>query len=119
MDFYEDRSESLNIEAYTDNSVTIAGEDYQQNIIVTAEKIIPWSAQANDLVIADFDIVIEQQAEIFILGYKTKGFNLNPNIQAKLQQQLGLEIMKLDAACRTFTILMAESRNAVLGLLFS
>jgi len=75
-------------------------------------------ANINDLQAEHFDIIIELQPELVLLGTGTRLTFPPPQILAVLhRQRIGVEIMDTAAACRTYNILMAEGRFVVAGLI--
>ena len=85
------------------------------------ESIIPdWStATAATLTSADMQILLELGTEIVLLGTGNRllfppGALMRPFAPAGI----GLEIMDLQAACRTYNILAAEGRKVAAALLF-
>jgi uncharacterized protein len=58
-------------------------------------------------------------AEILILGTGAKQRFPHPRLTAPLARSgIGLEVMSLQAACRTYNILVAEERKVAAALLF-
>jgi len=117
MKFSQSDSDSINrVRAYDASSITIQGTTYHQSLIVAANQIIsPWPVQ----VLADVSLELLQpvaalQADIWLLGTGPKHVFPSKSIRQFAQQQaVGLESMSTSAACRTFNILLAESRNVV------
>ena len=108
------------ITAYGDDYVMVNGARRDSSVIVTAAEVKPWGA-------ADFDHLREQDfaelaglgAEIVLLGTGTRQRFPHPRLTAPLgAARVGLEVMDLKAACRTYNILVAEARNVALALLF-
>jgi uncharacterized protein len=67
---------------------------------------------------AELASVFEAQPEVVIVGWARGQFFL-PAAQRRwfLERRIGLELMELGAACRTFNVLVADDRR-VIGLLF-
>jgi uncharacterized protein len=62
--------------------------------------------------------LIEPQPEVVILGCGSRQPLPNPALmQWFYRRHVGLEIMTLDAACRTFNVLMSEQRRALAALI--
>jgi uncharacterized protein len=63
--------------------------------------------------------LLELEAEIVILGTGPRQRFPHPRLTAALAQaRVGLEVMSLQAACRTYNILVAEDRKVAAALLF-
>ena len=110
---------------YGDGFVAINGQRYEEKdaraIIVTPERILPWTAGAFDsLSAADFEVFVELDLEVLLLGTGPRQRFPHPRLtQALAAKRIGLEVMDLQAACRTYNILMAEERRVAAALLFS
>ena len=108
------------ITAYGDDYVMVNGARRDSSVIVTATEVKAWSA-------ADFEHLSEQDfaalaalgADIVLLGTGPRQRFPHPRLTAPLNaKRIGLEVMDLKAACRTYNILLAEERNVALALLF-
>lgn len=62
--------------------------------------------------------LVEPTPEVVVVGYGTHQPLPNPRLMQWFhQRQIGLEVMTLDAACRTFNVLMSEQRRALGALI--
>ena len=110
---------------YGDGYVLINGQRHDGGnaggLIVTPEQILPWSAASFDaLTEADLAACLELNPEILLLGTGPKQRFPHPRLtRALMEKRIGVEAMDLQAACRTYNILMAEERRVVAALLFS
>jgi len=106
---------------YGDGFVMVNGRRHEQNLIVTPEQLLPWSAASFDaLTEADFDALLDLNPEILLLGTGPKQRFPHPRLTRSLAaRRIGVEAMDLQAACRTFNILMAEERRVAAALLFA
>ena len=107
--------------AYGDDYIAVNQEKYSTNLILMPESIIPdWtSAKLDSLTEADMQKLLELGTEIILLGTGNRlrfppGALLRPFAAAGI----GLDIMDLQAACRTYNILAAEGRKVAAALLF-
>jgi len=120
MKFSQSDSDSRHrIRAYDACSLTILGTVYRTSLMVTPDTIInPWPvATLADLSPDILQPALDFGADIWIMGTgQTHQFPSKAIRQLALQHNIGLEAMSTPAACRTFNVLLAESRN-VLGLL--
>ena len=113
------RSERL-IRAYSDGQVIIGEQAYRQSLLVSETVLIKdWRPQGvGELVHSDFDYLLENKPEIFLLGTGSRLQFPSPAVTGRLLQAgIGVEIMDTAAACRTFNILLTEQRAVVAGLL--
>ena len=106
---------------YGDGFVAINGERHEANIVVMPEQLLAWSAASFDaLTEADFDLFLGLELEILLLGTGPKQRFPHPRLtKALAAKRIGVEAMDLQAACRTYNILMAEERRVAAALLFT
>jgi len=106
---------------YGDGFVTVNGQRHETNIVVMPEQLLPWSAVSFDaLTETDFDPFLDLDLEILLLGTGPKQRFPHPRLtKALAAKRIGFEAMDLQAACRTYNILMAEERRVAAALLFT
>ena len=107
--------------AYGDDYVAVNHEKHLKNLIVLPESIIPeWStATIETLAAEDMQKLLELGTEIILLGTGSRlRFPAGPLMRPFAPAGIGLEIMDLRAACRTYNILAAEGRKVAAALLF-
>jgi uncharacterized protein len=110
------------------NTFTGYGEDYvmvngvrrDSSVVVLRDRIEEWSASAFDALSAeDFAFLKDLDVEIVLLGTGPRQRFPHPRLTAALAQAgIGLEVMDVQAACRTYNILVAEERKVAAALLF-
>lgn len=107
--------------AHGDGYVAINGERHEGNLIVLPESIIAgWTnATVETLEAADMEKLLALKTGIVLLGTGSRlrfppGRLLRPFAPAGI----GLEVMDLPAACRTYNILASEGREVAAALLF-
>jgi uncharacterized protein len=90
-------------------------------LIVLPEKILPWDvAGFSALKESDFEVFLDMNLEILLLGTGPRQRFPHPRLgHALAARRIGVEAMDLQAACRTYNILMAEERRVAAALLFS
>ncbi|MBV8032834.1 MAG: Mth938-like domain-containing protein [Betaproteobacteria bacterium] len=108
------------ITAYGDDYVAVNGERHQASVVVTPERVFSWPVASFDALIAkDFEALKAEKPEIVILGTGPRQRFPHPSITAPLTAAgIGVEVMDLKAACRTYNILVAEARKVALALVF-
>jgi uncharacterized protein len=106
---------------YGDGYVMINGQRHDSNLIVTPEQLLPWSASGFDaLTESDFQGFLDLKLEILLLGTGPKQRFPHPRLTRVLaEKRIGVEAMDIQAACRTYNILMAEERRVAAALLFT
>jgi uncharacterized protein len=107
--------------AYGNDYVAVNTEKYGKNLIVLPDSLIrEWStATPATLAEVDMQVLLNLGTEIILLGTGSRqrfppGALMRPFAPAGI----GLEIMDLQAACRTYNILAAEGRKVAAALLF-
>ena len=115
-----DRPEGLNtFTAYGDDYVSVNGVRYRCNLLVLPEHLMPdWSsATSATFSLADGAILAGLDAEIVLLGTgKQLRFPAPDLLQPLIAQRKGLEVMDVQAACRTYNILLGEGRKVAAAL---
>ena len=106
---------------YGEGFVLINGQRHEGSMIVMPERMQPWDVAGFDaLKEADFQVFLELKLEILLLGTGPQQRFPHPRLtRALAQRRIGLEVMDLQAACRTYNILMAEERIVAAALLFA
>lgn len=107
---------------YGDGYVGINGTRYTVNVAVLPGRLIAdWTQASFDtLSVADFEFLAGLDAEIILLGTgKQIRFPRPELLRPLIQAGKGLEVMDLQAACRTYNILHGEGRKVAAALLFS
>lgn len=122
MKLHATRPSGVNtITGYGEGYVMVNGERRSSSLVVLPDRIEPWEAKTFDQLRAeDFTFLKNLQAEIVLLGTGERQRFPHPRLTAALAQAgIGLEVMDLQAACRTYNILVAEERKVAAALLFA
>jgi uncharacterized protein len=108
------------ITGYGEGYVMVNGERRSSSVVVLPDRIENWAAQGFDaLTSEDFSFLKSLNAEIVLLGTGPRQRFPHPRLTAALAQAgIGLEVMDVQAACRTYNILVAEERKVAAALLF-
>jgi uncharacterized protein len=107
--------------AYGDDYVAVNQQKHEKNLIVLPENLIPeWStATIETLAETDMQKLLELGVEVILLGTgKRLRFPAGAMMRPFAPAGIGLEIMDLQAACRTYNILASEGRKVAAALLF-
>jgi uncharacterized protein len=109
------------ITGYGEGYVTVNGQRHESSLIVLPDRVLPWDVAGFEALSAEhFSSLKELQAEILLLGTGPKQRFPHPRLTAPLAEAgIGIEVMDLKAACRTFNILVAEERKVAAALLFA
>ena len=108
------------ITAYGEHYVSVNGQRTESSLIVTPDRVLAWQASSFDaLTAADVEPLAALGAEIVLLGTGPRQRFPHPRLTAPLAKAgIGIEVMDLQAACRTYNILIAEERKVAAALLF-
>ena len=106
---------------YGDGYVAVNGQRHEKSVIVLPDRIVEWSAKSfAALEAADFAVCAGLGIDILLLGTGPKQRFPHPGLTAPLARaRIGVEVMDLQAACRTYNILAAEERKVAAALLFA
>src|SRR5262245_43308585 len=106
--------------AYGSGYVAVNGVRYERSIIVLPERIITdWPvATFEALRVDDFAMLSGLRSDIILLGTgDTLRFPRPELVRPLVDAAVGLEVMDVHAACRTYNILMDEQRKVAAALL--
>ena len=105
---------------YGEGYVMVNGTRHAANLIVLPERIEPWPVAGFDALAEEhFAMLAALKPEVVLLGTGARLRFPHPRLTAALARaRIGLEVMDLQAACRTYNILMAEERRVAAALLF-
>ena len=107
--------------AYGDDYVAVNHEKHEKNLIVLSTSIISGWCAATPVTLAEADMqkLLELDSEIILLGTGGRQRFVNGTLMRPFASAgIGLEVMDLKAACRTYNILVAEGRKVAAALLF-
>jgi uncharacterized protein len=106
---------------YGEGYVMVNGARRESSVVVMADRIEAWRPEAFEaLGPEDFAFLKELNVEIILLGTGSRQRFPHPRLTAALAKAgIGLEVMDLQAACRTYNILVAEERKVAAALLFA
>ena len=108
------------ITGYGADYVLVNGQRHDVSLVVLPDRVLNWSvSDFTHLKAEDFKTLESLQVEIVLLGTGPKQRFPHPSLTSALPAAgIGLEVMDLKAACRTFNILVAEERKVAAALLF-
>ncbi|WP_296225207.1 Mth938-like domain-containing protein [Ralstonia sp. UBA689] len=116
-----DTSAVLNtVTAYGDGYIEINKVRHEQSVLVMPEgAVVPWDvARFEDLTPEHFARLLMLGAEVVVFGSGNKLRFPHPRLTASLtEKRIGVEAMDLQAAGRTYNILMLEGRKVAAALL--
>lgn len=107
--------------AYGEGYVAVNHEKHEQNLVLLPDSLLPgWStATVETLTEADMQKLLGLGVEIVLLGTGNRlHFPAGALMRPFAPAGIGLEVMDLQAACRTYNILASEGRRVAAALLF-
>jgi uncharacterized protein len=121
MRFTQDSASSINvIRAYGGGELRINDDTYQGAVIVTPSAVIPEPGlkTLEDLSSVDVGRIVALKPELVLLGTGARQSFPPAAFGAQfLKAGIGFEVMDTGAACRTFNVLVMESRQVAALLL--
>jgi uncharacterized protein len=121
MRLTDDRSDgAFLVRSYAPGELRVGDAVLHRSCLISAERLIEdWRPQTlDDLREEDLDAVFALQPEIVVLGSGARQRFPQPRLLAAiLARGIGCEVMDTGAACRTYNVLVSESRRAVAALL--
>lgn len=102
--------------------VWINGKEWTESVIVPWQgPVTPWGVNGFDaLQAADFERLLALRPELILFGSGPQLRFAHPALyRAVIDARVGLDTMDLAAACRTFTVLTSEHRQATAALLLN
>ena len=109
------------ITGYGEGYVLVNSQRHESSLIVMPDRVLPWNVAGFEALSAEhFSSLKDLQPEILLLGTGPKQRFPHPRLTAPLAAAgIGVEVMDLKAACRTYNILVAEERKVAAALLFA
>jgi uncharacterized protein len=106
---------------YGEDYVMVNKQRHEQNMVVLRDRLLTsWRpAGFDDLNAEHFAMIAELEPEIVLLGTGNRLRFPRPELtRALTEARIGLEVMDLKAACRTYNFIAAEERKVAAALLF-
>ena len=123
LKFHLDSAGALNtFTGYGEGYVVVNGERIERSVVVLPERILTdWPAgRFDDLAPEHFAALADLGREIILLGTGARLRFPRPEIiHPLIRAGVGIEVMDIQAACRTYNILVAEQRKVAAALLFA
>jgi uncharacterized protein len=120
MKFTQHRAEGANlIRRYGADFIQIGEREIRASCIVSASTLTPWPPRAVD------EVTVESLAPLFALQpevvvLSTGSTQKFPRAALRAEfavRKIGLEVMEVGAACRTYNVLVSEERKVLAAVL--
>ena len=105
---------------YGEGYVLVNRQRFERSMVVMPERLwTQWGASTFEALIEDhFAALATLQCEVLLLGTGSRLRFPRPELTRPLAiARIGLEVMDVPAACRTYNIVMAEGRKVAAALL--
>ena len=101
------------IRGYETGEVRVGDQHIRHNCLISAERISPWDI-SREIELGNIKSILDLNPEVVILGLRDMQHLPAASIYAAfLERGIGLEVMDIGAACRTFNIMLGEDRRVV------
>ena len=120
MKLHQDQASGTNrITACGEGYVEVNGERYSGSLVVLPDRLADWPvADFDALGAGHFEALLDVSPEIVLLGTgMTQRFPHPRLMRSLIDAMIGVEVMDLAAACRTYNILMDEGRRVAAALI--
>src|SRR5215472_12090804 len=115
----EPASQANLIRSYSATELRIGEQRVQRSCLVTADRLITdWPpATFDELAPAHLEAIFALAPELVLLGTGPTQRFASPLVRGEfVRRRIGLEVMQLGAACRTFNVLVQEERRVLAAL---
>lgn len=115
MKFVEDKSAwQQRITAYSDTYINIAEKTWHETFLISSKGItaLPEIQHVDDINHQHLALIKTTHAEVLIIGTgQVQSLPPSDVYAGLINNGMGFELMRTDAACRTYNILLSESRS--------
>jgi len=118
----EQPGDHLFIRTVSAQGIQVVDDFYDSSIIVSTKQVIPdWPVNSvENITEQHLEKLLDLQPELVLIGTgATQAFLPPRQMMFFYSRNIGVEVMTTDAACRTFNVLVSESRNVVAALLIA
>lgn len=108
------------IKSCSQQFVAVGERTYSKSFVIIPDKKISFwlPRRLEEIKIEDIAVFFEFDLEVIILGGATFVALPPPLLESVYQHRIGIEVMELSSACRTYNLLLADERKVGLGLTF-
>jgi len=120
MKFTQQRQDGVNlIRRYGADYIVIGNEEIRSSCIVSVDALSPWPPRSVDELTADsLAPLFALTPEVVVLA--TGAIQRFPRVSLRAEfatRRIGLEVMEIGAACRTYNVLVSEERKVLAAVL--
>ena len=120
MKFTQQRSDGANlIRRYGADFILVGEQEWRASCLVSASAVTPWAPRSiEELTPESLAAIFALTPEVVVLS--TGAVQKFPRAALRAEfasRRIGLEVMEVGAACRTYNVLVSEERRAVAAVL--
>jgi uncharacterized protein len=122
MKFTQQREDSANlIRRYGPDYIVVGGRELRESCIVGATSITPWPPRnVDELTPEHLPALFALNPEVVVLATGSTQKFPRAALRAEFAtRKIGLEVMEIGAACRTYNVLVGEERQVLAAILLS
>ena len=107
------------IRRYGADFIAIGEQEIRSSCLVTANSLEPWTPRSVEELRAEhLGALFELAPEVVVLSTGAKQMFPRAALRAEFAtRRIGLEVMEIGAACRTYNVLVGEERRVMAALL--
>jgi len=120
MKFTQQLPSGINlIRRYGADFIVIGEQEIRSSCLVTANSLEPWTPRSIEELRAEhLGALFELAPEVVVLSTGAKQLFPRAALRAEFAtRRIGLEVMEIGAACRTYNVLVGEERRVLAALL--
>ena len=104
---------------YAADGLWVGNEHYVTSVIITPDAVRPWAARSvADLSTNDLDRVLDLGIELVLLATgATQQFPAPVVLYHAMARRIGIEVMDIGGAARTYNVLVGDGRKVALAAL--
>lgn len=121
MQITQQRPEGINlIRRYGVDFIAIGENEIRESCIVSARTFSPWApGSVAELTAEHFLPLFSLNPEVVVLSTGPRQVFPRAALRAEFAtRKIGLEVMEIGAACRTYNVLVSEERQVLAAILF-
>jgi uncharacterized protein len=122
MKFTQQREDGINlIRRYGPDFIVIGETEIRGSCLVSASTLTPWAPRSiEELRSEHLNPLFALEPEVVVLATGARQTFPRAALRAEFAtRRIGLEVMEIGAACRTFNVLVGEERRALAAILLA
>jgi uncharacterized protein len=122
MKFTQQREDGINlIRRYGADFIVIGETEVRSSCLVSANTLTPWAPRSiEELRSEHLNPLFALEPEVVVLATGARQTFPRAALRAEFAtRRIGLEVMEIGAACRTFNVLVGEERRALAAILLA